>query len=450
MKIAMPWFCLCFLLLVSCSKNNSFFKLKPAHETGKLKVLTLYSTTSYYQGDKGEDSGFEYELVNMFAKDQGLELELIVVDTIDELIKDLKSGRAHLGAAGLTITKERQKGLSFSSPYQSVKQQVVCGEKHYVKKLKDLSKLKLVVNTGTSYEETLKKVKEEHPEINYKSLKDSSSQGVLEQIWNNRKLCTLVDSNILAVHRRYFPELRVVYEFKDQSELAWAFPPKSEKLINKVNEWLEDKRKVTLKNLKNKYYGHLKDFDYYDTKKFLERIETRLPQYKEYFKEASKNSGLPWLFLAAVSYQESQWDKKAVSPTGVRGLMMLTQNTAKEVGVKKRTDPEQSIKGGARYLRRQLERLPQYIRWEDRKWFALASYNLGFYHLRDGMALTVLQNKDPGSWAHLKEVLPLLSKRKYYKNLRYGYARGLEPVIYVTRIRNYYELLQSNIKVTSK
>lgn len=405
-------------------------------------VLTLYSTTAYYRDDQGQETGFEYELVKAFAKDHGLEVEFLVKESMGELIEELELGKAHMAAAGLTITKERKKFLEFSKPYKKVHQLVVCGENKSVRKIEDLKKLKLLVQKDSSHEESLKKAKAKVEGFNYQVIEDSS-QGILEELWNNRELCTLVDSNILAVHRRYFPELRVVFEFPKEDELAWVIQENEKELLSDVNDWLDKSGKASLAELDNKYYGHLKNFDYYDTRKFLERIEERLPQYKEYFKEAAKSVGLPWRFLAAVSYQESQWDAAAVSATGVRGLMMLTQATAKEVGVKKRTDPKQSILGGARYLRRQLDRLPSYIQSQDRRWFALASYNVGYYHLRDAMALSVLENKDPGLWVHLKQVLPLLSKRRYYKNLRYGYARGLEPVIYVTRIRSYYELLQS-------
>ncbi|MCR9204078.1 MAG: membrane-bound lytic murein transglycosylase MltF [Halobacteriovoraceae bacterium] len=428
--------CLCLtILLVSCNKESTNF----------LRVGTLYSTTSYYKDDLGKESGFEYELVKGFAASAKLDVEFELYHSMDELLEDLKLGKINMAAAGLTITEERKKSLVFSTPYLSVSEQVVCGKRKVIKKKSKLENLKLVVLNGSSHEGTLLGLKKDLPKLDYKAL-DDSSEGVLEELWKNRELCTVVDSNILAVHRRYFPELRVVFEFSEQSKLAWAFGKESGELKEKADQWIAEKEKTFLANLKNKYYGHLKDFDYYDTKKFLERMETRLPQYKKYFKEAAKSSALPWDFLAAVSYQESQWNEKAVSPTGVRGLMMLTQATAKEVGVKKRTDPEQSIKGGARYLRKQLDRLPEYIRFEDRRWFALASYNVGYYHLRDGMALSVLQNKDPGSWAHLKRILPLLTKKKYYKNLRYGYARGLEPVIYVKRIRNYLQLLKSHVK----
>ena len=171
------------------------------------------------------------------------------------------------------------------------------------------------------------------------------------------------------------------------------------------------------------------------------RIKKRLPKYKETFVKASKETNIPWELLAAVGYQESYWNPNAKSPTGVRGLMMLTRRTAKEMGVKDRTDPTQSIMGGARYLKKLLKRLPDYLDESDRIWFALASYNVGYYHLRDALALAIWQNKNPTKWYDVSQVLPLLSHKKHYKRLPYGHARGLEPVIYVKRIKDFYDIL---------
>jgi membrane-bound lytic murein transglycosylase F len=149
--------------------------------------------------------------------------------------------------------------------------------------------------------------------------------------------------------------------------------------------------------------------------------------------------------LAAISYQESHWNPKAKSPTGVRGFMMLTRNTAKAMGVKNRLDPKASILGGARYLERLEKRVPSYIPYPDRKWMTLASYNVGFAHVRDARGVAAWQGENPNTWTGLREVLPLLSSKKIYKRLPHGYARGLEPVLYVSRIRNYHGVIKREL-----
>ena len=142
-----------------------------------------------------------------------------------------------------------------------------------------------------------------------------------------------------------------------------------------------------------------------------------------------------------MAYQESHWNPKAKSPTGVRGMMMLTLTTAKEMGVKNRLSPEESIQGGSRYIKKIMKRIPSYISDEDRIWMALAAYNIGWSHLKDARKLAIDLGRNPNRWQDLKTVLPYLSRSKYYRKLEHGYARGYEPVVYVHRIQNYLALM---------
>jgi len=144
--------------------------------------------------------------------------------------------------------------------------------------------------------------------------------------------------------------------------------------------------------------------------------------------------------LAAIGYQESHWKARARSRTGVRGLMMLTRTTAKEMGVKNRLNAEQSIKGGSAYFAKLKKRF-EHINEPDRTWIALAAYNVGAGHVRDAQKITEKQGGDPERWMDLKERLPLLAQKKYYKKTQFGFARGYEPVEYVQNIRRFYDLL---------
>ena len=121
--------------------------------------------------------------------------------------------------------------------------------------------------------------------------------------------------------------------------------------------------------------------------------------------------------------------------------MMLTQATAEQVGVKDRTNPKESIFGGALYLKQRLKKIPERIPEPDRTWFALASYNVGFGHLEDARIITQKLGKNPDKWLDVKQSLPLLTKKKWHSKTKYGYARGNEPVIYVDNIRSYLDLL---------
>ncbi|HSX83881.1 MAG TPA: transglycosylase SLT domain-containing protein, partial [Cellvibrio sp.] len=166
--------------------------------------------------------------------------------------------------------------------------------------------------------------------------------------------------------------------------------------------------------------------------------------WRDKIKEAAVEQELDWLLMAALSYQESHWNPKAVSPTGVRGFMMLTLNTAKEMEVKNRLNPEQSIKGGTRYFRKLLDRIPPGVTGQERIWLALAAYNIGYGHLEDARVLAQQHGANPNRWADVKDYLPLLSKRQYYKFTKHGYARGQEAVDYVQNIRNFYTILAWN------
>jgi membrane-bound lytic murein transglycosylase F len=160
------------------------------------------------------------------------------------------------------------------------------------------------------------------------------------------------------------------------------------------------------------------------------------------FETAAEENDLDWRLLAAMGYQESHWDPDAVSPTGVRGIMMLTLKTAKDLGIKDRLVPNNSIEGGARYFRQTLDRIPPSITEPDRTWMAMAAYNVGYGHLEDARVIAEQLGKNPDLWIDVKTTLPLLAKRKWYKKTRYGYARGWEPIQYVENIRSYYDILK--------
>ena len=203
--------------------------------------------------------------------------------------------------------------------------------------------------------------------------------------------------------------------------------------------------------LKDHYYSYVRFFDYYNTKMFYKRMKSRLPKYQKIFEEVSTRFGIPWTLLASISYQESLWNPKAKSFTGVRGLMMLTKNTAKLLGVTNRLDPKQSIVGGTRHIKQMLKFVPKEVVGENRLKFALAAYNIGLGHIRDAQHLAREIGLNENVWNDLKIVLPLLSQKKFYRDLEYGYARGEEPVKYVESIYNYRDILENkNNRTTLK
>jgi len=216
-------------------------------------------------------------------------------------------------------------------------------------------------------------------------------------------------------------------------------------MLANINKFFEKiKKDGTLRNLLDRYYGHNKRLNSSDITTFLERSNSLLPKYVHLFKQAQDITGIDWRLLAAVSYRESHWDTYNTSPTNVRGLMMLTEGTADLMGVTDRLDPKQSIPAGAKYLLKLIDTVPERIPEPDRTYMALASYNIGYAHVEDARVLAKRLKLNPDSWADIKKTLVLLKNPEYYTTLKYGYASGGAPVIFVESVRSYQRILEKH------
>lgn len=443
----------CFLVVFSallfsgCERTLSP-ELEAIRESGELVVITRNAPTTYYVDRHDRNAGFEHDLVRDFAEHLGVEVRFRFHHSIGSTKEALREGRGHLAAAGLTRLESREEEFLFGPSYHQVQQQLVCRRGgNRPRNLDELPEVSLLVIGDSSYEERLGELREERlPDLEWESDSSLTTELILEKVWNREVDCTLADSNIVAINRRYYPELDVVMPMSETQELAWMMPEEAEGLREEVDDWfrgVEDSG--LLSNLMTRYYSHTEIFDYVDIARYLRRIEERLPQYRDLFERAAEQYDIEWTLLVAQAYQESHWNPQARSPTGVRGIMMLTLPTAKELGVDNRLDPEQSIMAGARYLANLRERLPESIEEPDRTWIALAAYNVGMSHIYDARRLARNYDQDPDVWASLREMLPKLSRPEYYRHLPFGYARGSEPVHYLRRIRNYRELLERHL-----
>jgi membrane-bound lytic murein transglycosylase F len=417
--------------------------LEQVQSDGVLRVLTRNSATTYYEGPFGS-TGLEYDLAAGFANYLQVRLEIEVPDTLSQILLDIQAGTADMAAAGLTVTEERKQLLNFSNSYQRITPQLVyrVGSRS-PRNLGDLQgSFEVVANS--SHAERLRGLQEEYPDMSFQENQQLEPEQLLNLVWEQIIDYTVADSNEVAISRRFYPELRVAFDISQPEPLAWAFPPGEDRsLVDKANEYLQSLRNSgELDQLLEKYYGYVTDFDYVGTRRYMQHIEQRLPRYQAWFEQAGEETGIDWRLLAAIGYQESHWNPKAVSPTGVRGLMMLTQDTMKQLGIEKsRHDAQASIQGGARYIRQVKNRIPKRIGEPDRTLMALAAYNVGFGHLEDARILAQRDGADADKWVDVKEYLPLLSQKKWYKQVKHGYARGHEPVRYVENIRSYYDIL---------
>ena len=413
-------------------------------ETGELRVVTRNSPTSYTISPVGP-TGPEFDLVRAFAEELGVALVIQTVDSVSEILPILLSGEAHMAAAGLSVTSSRREYLNFGHPYESV-------DIHLVYKLgtgrprtvEDILGRTIEVMASTSHVDLLETLRTEYPTLSWTENADIEVADLLTKVAMGEIDLTIADSPDFTIQRHFYPDLRVALDLYVDDPIAWAFPKDTaDTLLGRADDFMiAADQSGMLARVHDRYYGHTKKYDYVGTRNFIRHFESRLPRYRAMFEQAGAEYGVDWRLLAAIGYQESHWRANAVSPTGVRGIMMLTEATAEYLGLEDRTDPESSIFGGARYYARQTERVADTVTEPDRTWMALAAYNVGFNHIKDARMIVDWQGGDPDTWVDISSALPLLAQRKWYTQVPYGYARGWEPVLYVNNIRAYYNILK--------
>lgn len=412
-------------------------------DAGVLRVATRNGPTTYYEDANGY-AGLEYELAARFAESLGVRLELVVRDSYPEILDSLNSGEADLAAAGLVVNEHWLKQMRFGPGFQDISQKLVYKQGRPAPKSVNQLKGELRVQAHSAQAERLLALKAENPELRWTEAANTTADELLAQVLSGELDYTVVDSHELALFRRVNPELAVAQELTTPAPLAWGFGKHGDDTLyaRALAFFGELRASGELAQRVDRYYGHLGEFDYVDSKEFLAAVGGTLPKYLAEFREAAA-ADLDWRLLAAVGYQESMWDPKARSRTGVRGMMMLTEVTAEALGVTRRTDAGQSIRGGAEYLRQLRGKVPAGIKEPDRTWFALAAYNVGWGHLDDARELTRAQGGNPDTWSEVKIRLPLLTQKRWYTRTAHGYARGYEPVRFVDAIRRYHETLSA-------
>ena len=430
------------LLIGTCSSPPPL--LDQVLETGELRVVTRNSPTSYTISPNGP-TGPEYDLVQAFAEELGVMLVIQSVESVSEILPLLLSGEAHMAAAGLSVTESRREYLNFGHPYESVDVHLIyklgTGRPREIEDILDRS---IEVMASTSHVDILESIQIEHPTLSWSENADVEAADLLTRVAMGEIDLTIADSPDFNIQRHFYPDLRVALDLHVDDPIAWAFPKgKGDSLLAIADEFLiKADHEGVLARVHERYYGHTKKYDYVGTRNFIRHYESRLPRYRATFEQAGAEWDVDWRLLAAIGYQESHWRSQAVSPTGVRGIMMLTEATADYLGIDDRTDPTMSILGGAQYFARQTERVAETVAEPDRTWMALAAYNVGFNHVKDARMIAEWQGGDPDNWIDISNALPLLAQRKWYSQVPYGYARGWEPVLYVNNIRAYYNILK--------
>lgn len=413
-------------------------------ETGELVVITRNSPTTRFEKMEGDFAGLEHDLVELFAKQLGINVRYIEAQSYPEVLPRLARHQAHFAAAGLSVTQERTQRFKFAPAYMNVQQIVVYnGGTRKPKSARDLLSKQIQVVADSSGAERIRRLGVRMPSLTWQEVPTVNPEDLLMRVSEGAVDYAVTSSAIFDVARNYYPTLSRGMSLGNEEQVAWAFPQDADPALMRAAEqfFARIKRDGTLERLMHRYFGNVKRLDRADLTSFYEAMRSRLPSYRKVFKDAQEVSGVDWRLIAALAFQESRWDPLATSPTGVRGMMMLTEETAVHLKVSDRLNARQSIIAGSKYFRDLRDKIPERIQEPDRTWFALAAYNQGFGHIEDARVLAQRRGLNPDLWIHVKQMLPLLSDAQHYTTLKRGFARGGEAVYHAENVRTYYEIL---------
>jgi membrane-bound lytic murein transglycosylase F len=430
---------LSLLALAACSRP-----VPPPEASGELRVGTRNSPATYYIAHNGEAAGFEHDLIQAFARSQKWSLQWTEKSRPESLYELLDGQQIHLAAAAMPQAVVRDRHLADGPVLLETPVHIVyrTGGKA-PRSMADLSGKKLALIIGSGHTPMLMRQKRKHPGLSWAALEDVWPEELLAQLQAGRYDAVVINGMDFDPMRSLYPELAVAFDIGDTQKIVWAMPQHgTQALRDALARFVEQARKDgTLKRVYERYFGHVKRLGSSDVLGILQRRPQRLPDLRRHFQEAQTLTGIDWRLLAAIGYQESQWNPYATSPTGVRGVMMLTGETADRMGISDRLNARQSILGGARYLAMLKDALPARIPDPDRTWLALAAYNQGQGHMEDARRIAQARGGNPDSWADVKEALPFLGRGTYARAMKYGYARGAEALLFAENIRNYYDIL---------
>ncbi len=426
--------CLPLYLLSGCEQ-----RLEPPAQHGEL-LVAVRQTPAYFQEENGKAKGFDHDLVQFFALELGVKARFLVAADHQELLTWVKQGKVHFAAA----PQADDPGLRFTSTLRESGQLIV---QHASAPLADsleaLAGKRIEVLAGSPQEAALKAMGNGHPPFVIVPRDDLNEIDLLERVSLKKSELAATDTTHFKIASNFYPEVEEAQELGSKVNFAWAFAADGDPaLYQRAQEFVRRIRQDgTLVRVHDRYFGHIHRITNDGVSDFLEHVSRVLPHYRAAFIAAQEVTGIDWRLLAALAYQESRWDPLATSPTGVRGIMMLTEDTADHLKVTNRLDAKQSIRAGAKYLAELIEQVPATVHEPDRTWLALAAYNLGNGHMNGARAIATGLKRDASSWFEMKQVLPLLARQKYYDRLKSGRARGGEAVIMVENVRTYHDIL---------
>lgn len=446
--------------------------LNQIKEQGTLTVLAPYNSTSYFIY-KGEALGYEYELLQTFAKDHNLALKMIVVTDRKSIYSLLNKGDGDVAAGRLVPTPEDEANVSFSHALYRTEPALVqqetspetagSGTEQVIKpgpadempeidinarlitKPAQLAGQTVTLPQKSPYKRTLIELADSiSGDINVVEMEGAiQDEALAQKVARGEIQFTVMQDNLAQLKEAEFKNLKVRPIVGRSHSVTWGVRKNSGELLAELNRWIDEKKNGSLFDQLYKKY-------FIDRRKYLERMESeyltsstgKLCQYDELLKRYSAELNWDWRLLAAQTFQESRFKPDAKSWAGATGLLQLMPATARQYGVRNSLDPEDNIQGAVRFLKWLNEFWIDEIPDEaERLKFILASYNTGAGHVQDAQRLAKKYGGDPNVWADVSYWLLQKSTQQYSTDpvVKFGFCRGLEPVNYVTHILERYD-----------
>ncbi len=420
-------------------------------ERGELVVLTLYSSTSYFNY-RGQEMGFQYEICEQFARELGLTLQVKVARNVPSLKAMLLAGEGDLIAYNLPVTKEWKDSLLYCGEETITHQVLVQQVGRATKPLQDVTELigkDVYVKPGKYYERILNLDKELGGGIHiHKVTNDTVTvEDLIMQVSQGEIPYTVADNDLAQLNATYYPNLNIKLSVSFDQRASWAVRKSSPELAAQADRWYEEhKISPAYSASEKRYFEIAKSIPH---PPILSLREKKISNYDDLFKKYAAEIDWDWRLLASLAYTESNFDTTAVSWAGARGLMQLTPVTARAMGLPEgmEENPEENIKAATKYiaaLTHSFQKVPS----TERINFVLASYNSGVGHVTDAMNLAEKYGKDKYVWSNnVEEFILLKSNEAYFSDslCKFGYLRGIETYQFVHEITDRFEWYKKRI-----
>ncbi len=420
---------------------------KAIKEAGSLRMVTVTGPTTYYLW-RGERLGYEHELVELFAKEHGLELEVVVAPRSSHLADWLLEGRGDLISASWFATDERiARELAFSEPYLEVKQTFVTARSPIVS-MEQLAGREVVVSDAASQARTLQ-VMAASTDLQPR-LVNRLTTAILGDVAQGVYDATLTDSHQAELAAQFDERLHLGLQLEPPEGLRWAVADSHVEFKQELDAFLARQRRgYDFNVLYRKYFQNERRM----RRQHEDRVTgDNLSPYDELVRNEVQevtDGDFDWRLVVAQMYQESGFDPDSSSYAGARGLLQVLPRTAREVGADPNAlhEPQNNIRAGVRYLEWTWNRFPD-LAPGPRLWFALAAYNAGAGHVREARRVARQLNLDANAWFdNVEHAMLQLAEEPWASQSMYGYVRATEPVRYVRQIRDRYRAYLDHFRV---